>query len=83
MAFSKILDSWRRLKIRSEASKRYKLWLRKSKLLLGAIFCYQIFNLADTDLAKENPETCMHGFSIHVLYLSECDIELCLYFEEI
>ena len=43
MAFAKILDFRRRLKTRSETLKR----LRKSKLLLCAIFSYPIFNFAD------------------------------------
>ena len=48
IAFSKILDFLRRLKIHPKAPKRYKKWLRKSKLWLSAISCYPILHLADT-----------------------------------
>ena len=48
MKFSKILDFLLRLKIRCKAPTRYKYWLRKSKLLLVAIFCYSSSYLADT-----------------------------------
>ena len=48
IAFAKILDFLRRLKIRSKALTRYQKWLRESKLLLEAIFFYPILNLADT-----------------------------------
>ena len=48
MVFTKILDFLRRLKIHSEALTRYWIGLRKSKPLLGAVFCCPILNLADS-----------------------------------
>ena len=47
-AFSTILDFLNRLKIHSKAPTRYKKWLRNSKLWLSSIFCYPIFNFANT-----------------------------------
>ena len=52
IAIAKILDFLRRLKTRFKALTRYKLWLRKSKQLLDAIFRYPNLNLMDSLVRK-------------------------------
>ena len=66
MALPKILDFRRGLKIRPKAPERYNKWLEKSKLLLGAIFCYPILNLADSLGWPQNSPKSLRKRHFHV-----------------